>query len=118
MHSSTATIKDFVLDKGNNIWVSCFDDGIRKKDDVRKLLNLKLLGCLPKEKVALACVDCKTVTEKGGEDKKGILSWFKPDSMHDCSGCKGRITGKSLDSEFRPNTISRRRPMSSVFSAR
>lgn len=50
--------------------------------------------CLPNQKVALACVDCKTVSEKGGEDKKGILSWFKPDSMHDCSGCKGRITVK------------------------
>jgi ligand-binding sensor domain-containing protein/serine phosphatase RsbU (regulator of sigma subunit) len=27
---SNAAIKDFVLDKSNNIWVSCFDDGIRK----------------------------------------------------------------------------------------
>ncbi len=43
-------------------------------------------------KVALACKDCKTVNEKGGEDKKGILGWFKADSMHDCSGCKGKIT--------------------------
>lgn len=27
---SDANIKDFVIDKGNNIWVSCFDDGIRR----------------------------------------------------------------------------------------
>ena len=50
--------------------------------------------CLPKEKVALACKDCKTVNEKGGEDKKGIMSWFKADSMHDCDGCKGKVTYK------------------------
>ena len=47
--------------------------------------------CLPKEKVALACKDCNTVNEKGGEDKKGVLAWFKPDSKHDCSGCGGKI---------------------------
>lgn len=50
--------------------------------------------CLPKEKVALACKDCKTVSAKPGEDKKGIAAWFKPDSMHDCSGCKGQVTYK------------------------
>lgn len=50
--------------------------------------------CQPKEKVALVCKDCKTVTEKPGEEKTGILAWFKPDSMHDCSGCKGKITYK------------------------
>ncbi len=27
---SNAAIKDFVIDRSNNIWVSCFDDGIRK----------------------------------------------------------------------------------------
>ncbi len=48
--------------------------------------------CLPKAKVALACKDCKTVSEKGGEDKKGILGWFKADSTHDCSGCSGKVT--------------------------
>ena len=48
--------------------------------------------CLPKEKVALACKDCKTVSEKSGEDKKGILAWFKADSTHDCSGCGGKVT--------------------------
>ena len=49
--------------------------------------------CKPGEKVAMACKDCKTVTEKDGEkDKKGILAWFAPDSMHDCDGCKGKIT--------------------------
>ena len=47
--------------------------------------------CLPKEKVAMACKDCKTVSEKGGEDKKGIMGWFKADSKHDCDGCGGKI---------------------------
>ncbi len=27
---SSAPIKDFLIDRSNNIWVSCFDDGIRK----------------------------------------------------------------------------------------
>jgi len=46
--------------------------------------------CLPNEKVALACKDCKTLTEKPGTDKKGILGWFKADSKHDCLGCRVR----------------------------
>jgi hypothetical protein len=50
--------------------------------------------CLPKEKVALACKDCKTINEKSGKDKKGIMAWFAPDSTHGCSGCGGRITVK------------------------
>ena len=51
--------------------------------------------CKPGEKVALACKDCKTVNAKDGDkDKKGILAWFAPDSMHDCDGCKGKITYK------------------------
>ena len=52
--------------------------------------------CLPNEKVALACKDCKTVTAKSGEDKKGILAWFKADSTHDCSGCGGKITVRQI----------------------
>jgi hypothetical protein len=48
--------------------------------------------CLPKEKLALACKDCKTVTEKGGEDKKSVAAWFKADEKHDCSGCGGKVT--------------------------
>ena len=48
--------------------------------------------CVPGAKVALACKDCKTVSEKGGEDSKGVLAWFKPDSKHDCSGCGGKIS--------------------------
>ena len=52
--------------------------------------------CLPKEKVALACKDCKTVNEKAGEDKKGIVGWFKADSTHDCSGCSGKVTVKRV----------------------
>ena len=49
--------------------------------------------CKPGVKVAMACADCKTVSEKDGDkDKKGIMAWFAPDSMHDCAGCKGKIT--------------------------
>jgi hypothetical protein len=59
-----------------------------------KTKETALKCCLPGEKVALACKDCKTVNAKNGEDKKGVLAWFKPDSMHDCSGCKGKITVK------------------------
>jgi hypothetical protein len=51
--------------------------------------------CLPKEKVALACKDCKTTNVKGGEDKKGVLAWFAPDSKHNCSGCGGKIALKT-----------------------
>lgn len=54
--------------------------------------------CKPDQKVALVCKDCKSVTEKPGSDKKGILGWFKADSMHDCSGCEGKITTKYLAS--------------------
>ena len=49
----------------------------------------------PKEKLALACKDCKTSTEKSGEEKKGIAAWFAPDSKHDCSGCGGKVTVKA-----------------------
>lgn len=52
--------------------------------------------CKPEAKVALACKDCKTSTEKSGTEKKGIMAWFKPDSMHDCDGCKGKITVKQF----------------------
>ena len=52
--------------------------------------------CQPKEKVALVCKDCKTVTEKPGEEKKGILGWFKADSKHDCTGCKGTVTVRQI----------------------
>ena len=55
--------------------------------------------CLPKEKVALLCKDCKTVNEKSGEDKKGVASWFKAGSIHDCSGCGGKITVKSASTK-------------------
>lgn len=52
--------------------------------------------CKADAKVALACKDCKTVNEKPGSDKKGILSWFEADSTHDCDGCKGKITVKQI----------------------
>ena len=57
----------------------------------------------PGVKLALVCNECKTVSEKSGADKKGVASWFKADSMHDCSGCKGKMTavaagkGRSLE---------------------
>jgi hypothetical protein len=51
--------------------------------------------CIPGKKVALACKDCKTVNAKGGEDKKGVAAWFKPDATHDCPGCGGKITYKA-----------------------
>ena len=47
--------------------------------------------CLPKEKVAQ---DCKTSTEKGGEDQQGILGWFAPDSKYDRC-CSGKIILKA-----------------------
>jgi hypothetical protein len=63
---------------------------VKTKADVMKC-------CLPGEKVALACKDCKTINEKKGDDKKDILAWFKPDSTHDCSGCGGKITYKAQE---------------------
>ena len=50
----------------------------------------------PEGKVALACKDCKTVSEKAGADKKGILSWFSADNTHGCSGCGGKVTIKTI----------------------
>ena len=50
--------------------------------------------CIPGNKVALACKDCKTLDAKSGEEKKSILAWFAPDEKHDCSGCSGKITVK------------------------
>ena len=70
---------------GPGTWPTGFPTHVTTKAEAEKC-------CLPKEKVALACKDCKTVSEKSGEDKKGILGWFKADSKHDCSGCSGKIT--------------------------
>lgn len=61
--------------------------------------------CAAGGKVALACPDCKTLNEK--TDKKGFAGWFKADSTHDCSGCKGVITvrqigaGKVTDAQYK-----------------
>ena len=61
--------------------------------------------CLPNEKVALVCKDCKTVNEKDGDkDKKGIMSWFAADDKHDCSGCGGKMTLKGTPDGKRPQT--------------
>ena len=61
--------------------------------------------CKPGEKVAMACKDCKTVSEKDGDkDKNGIMAWFAPDSMHDCDGCKGKITFKGNPAGKSPQT--------------
>ncbi len=52
--------------------------------------------CTANAKVAMACTSCKTVNAKEGEKEKAtILSWFAPDSNHDCKGCGGKITLKS-----------------------
>ena len=56
-----------------------------------KTMSHAMKCCQPKEKVALACKDCKTVNEKSGEDKSAILGWFKADSKHNCDGCGGKI---------------------------
>lgn len=52
--------------------------------------------CVPGARVALACKDCKTLDVKKGEEKKGIMAWFAPDSKHDCNGCGGKITVKTV----------------------
>ena len=78
-----------VAGPGPGTWPNNFPTVVKSKAEAMEC-------CLPKEKVALACKDCKTVAEKPGEDKKGIAAWFAPDSMHDCSGCKGKITVKQL----------------------
>ena len=67
-----------VAGPGPGTWPNKFPTVVKSKEEAMEC-------CLPKEKVALACKDCKTVTEKPGEDKKGIAAWFAPDSMHDCS---------------------------------
>ena len=69
-------------------WPTGFPTHVKTKAEAKSC-------CKPGEKVALACKDCKTVNEKDGDkDEKGILAWFAPDSMHDCSGCKGKVTYK------------------------
>jgi hypothetical protein len=77
---------------GPSNWPSGYPTRVSTKDTVMKC-------CLPGEKVALACKDCKTVDAKKGEDKKNILAWFKPDSTHGCSGCGGKITVKQVGAD-------------------
>ena len=72
-----------------NRWPAGFPTRVKTMDQAMKC-------CQPKEKVALACKDCNTVNEKKGEDEKGVMAWFKPDSTHGCSGCGGKITVKRL----------------------
>lgn len=74
---------------GGGAWPPNYNRQVKTKAEAEEC-------CKPGEKVALACKDCKTVTEKGGEDKKGILSWFAPDDKHDCSGCGGKMTLKQI----------------------
>src|SRR5262245_56101025 len=45
---------------GPDVWPGGFPTRVKTEAAVMKC-------CLPKEKVALACKDCKTVTEKSGE---------------------------------------------------
>ncbi|MEO6739924.1 MAG: hypothetical protein ABIP20_06710 [Chthoniobacteraceae bacterium] len=70
-------------------WTKHFDNRVTTKKAAEAC-------CLPTEKVALVCKDCKTANEKGGADKKGILHWFTADSTHDCSGCGGKITVRQI----------------------
>lgn len=74
----------------SNRWPAGYPTIVKSKAEVMKC-------CLPKEKVALACKDCKTVSEKKGEDTKDILAWFKPDATHNCSGCGGKVTYKAQE---------------------
>ncbi len=50
--------------------------------------------CAAGGKVAIACKDCKTVSETG--DKAKAAAFFDKDATHDCSGCKGKVTVKQL----------------------
>ena len=61
--------------------------------------------CKADAKVALVCKDCKTTNEKAGTDKEGILGWFKAESMHDCAGCKGKITTQETASGKGQRTV-------------
>ena len=83
---------------GPSPWPPAYPTHVTTKEAVMKC-------CLPGEKVALACKDCKTVNEKGGEEKKAILAWFKPDSTHGCSGCGGKITVKNLGPSGKGATV-------------
>jgi hypothetical protein len=73
-----------------NRWPKGYPTVVQNKDQA-------MACCLPDAKVALACKDCKTVDTKGGADKKGIATWFKPGSTHDCSGCGGKVTYKAQE---------------------
>ena len=70
---------------GPGNWPAGFPTVVKSKEQA-------MACCLPKENLALACKDCKTVTEKPGEKKKGIAAWFAIDKTHGCSGCSGKIT--------------------------
>ena len=68
-------------------WPPNFPNVVKSKEDAVKY---------PNERVALVCKDCKSVTEKSSEDKKGIFSWFSSDDKHGCSGCSGKVTMKQV----------------------
>ena len=68
-------------------WPPNFPSVVRSQEEAVKY---------PEGKVALACKDCKTVSEKSGADKKGILSWFSSENTHGCSGCGGKVTIKPI----------------------
>ena len=89
-----------VAGPGPSSWRTEFPTVIKTKEQA-------MACCLPGARVALACKDCKTLNVNKGEDKNAILAWFKPDSMHDCSGCKGKIAvhavggGKVTHTEYK-----------------
>jgi hypothetical protein len=45
-------------------------------------------------KLAFACTSCKTVTPI--QEKKTFLAWFAPDQTHQCPGCGGKVTVRSV----------------------
>jgi hypothetical protein len=50
--------------------------------------------CKAGGKVAIACTDCKTITDTA--DAKKASAFFDKNARHDCSGCKGTMTVKQL----------------------
>jgi hypothetical protein len=50
--------------------------------------------CKAGGKVAIACPDCKTLTDTS--DAKKAASFFAKGAKHECAGCKGTMTVKQL----------------------
>ena len=46
--------------------------------------------------VAMVCTKCKTVLISDAKTKKGFLGWFQANARHECPGCGGEFTMKSV----------------------